>query len=343
MMSSPTQAGVPEGTPARNGRKGEKPDMGRRIAARFRRLLSSPGDVIFEQTIQFSAALVLGLVLVMVYEMTKEAMPSIREFGLHFVTNTEWDPVNDAFGALPYIFGTLVSSLLALCMSLPLSVGVAIFLSELAPRWLEHPLSILVELLAAIPSIVYGLFGIFVLVPWLRDDIEPFLTGHLGTLPFFQGTPYGFSMLAAAMLLSIMILPIITSIARDVMKSVPGSQREAAYALGATRWETIRIVLSGAKSGILGATLLGLGRAIGETMAVTMVIGNRAEISWSLIDPSHTMASVLANEFTEATSALHVSALIELALILFALSLLLNAIARGIVWSVSKKYRSAAA
>jgi len=202
-------------------------------------------------------------------------------------------------------------------------------------------LSLLVEMLAAIPSIVYGLFGIFVLIPWLRNEIEPFLGAKLGFLPFFQGPPYGFGMLAAALILSIMILPIITSISRDVMKSIPASQREAAFALGATKWETIKIVLTGSKSGILGATLLGLGRAVGETMAVTMVIGNRANISWSLFDPGHTMASVLANEFAEASSEIYVSALIEIALLLFIITIILNSIARLVVWSVTKKYKTA--
>jgi phosphate transport system permease protein len=301
----------------------------------------NPGDLIFENITRFFAFVVLSLVFLMAYEMTKASLPAIEKFGLKFVTGKEWDPVLDNYGALPYIFGTLFSSLLALLISLPLSVGVAIFLSEIAPRWIEQPLSLLVEMLAAIPSIVYGLFGIFVMIPWLRNEVEPFLAEKFGFLPFFQGPPYGFGMLAAAFILSIMILPIITSISRDIMKAIPASQREAAFALGATKWETIKIVLTGSKSGILGATLLGLGRAVGETMAVTMVIGNRADISWSLFDPGHTMASVLANEFAEASSEIYVSALIEIALLLFIITIILNSIARLVVWSVTKKYKTA--
>ena len=300
----------------------------------------NPGDLIFENITRIFAFIVLSLVFLMAYEMIKSSMPSIQKFGLGFIIGKEWDPVLDKYGALPYIFGTLFSSLIALLISLPLSVGVAIFLSEIAPRWIEQPLSLLVEMLAAIPSIVYGLFGIFVMIPWLRQDVQPFLGKNFGFIPLFEGPPYGFGMLAAALILSIMILPIITSISRDVMKAIPDSQREAAFALGATKWETIRIVLTGSKSGILGATLLGLGRAVGETMAVTMVIGNRAEISWSLFDPGHTMASVLANEFAEASSEIYVSALIEIALLLFIMTIVLNSIARFIVWSVTKKYKT---
>ena len=223
-------------------------------------------------------------------------------------------------------------------IALPLSIGVAVFLTEVAPTWLEQPVSILVELLAAIPSIVYGLFGIFVLAPFLKNVVEPFLQTHFGFLPFFKGNIYGFGMLAAALILSIMILPIITSISRDVMKAIPDSLREGAYALGATKWETIKIVLISSRSGVLGATLLGFGRAIGETMAVTMVIGNRPEISLSLFDAGHTMASVLANEFTEATSSLYVSSLMEIGLLFFLITIIINSIARLIVNNVTKKY-----
>jgi phosphate transport system permease protein len=296
------------------------------------------GDFIFENITRIFAFLILVLIIIMVYEMTRQSLPSIKKFGWGFITNTTWDPVTDVYGALPFIFGTIFSSLIALIIALPLSVGVAIFLSEFAPKWLEQPVSMLVELLAAIPSIVYGLFGMFVMAPWLRKTVEPFLGDHLGFLPLFTGPPYGLGMLAAALILTVMILPIITSISRDVMKSIPDTQREAAYALGSTKWEAVKVVLTGAKSGILGATLLGLGRAIGETMAVTMVIGNRPDISISLFAPGYTMASVLANEFTEATSDLYVSSLIEIALLLFVLTVILNAIARLIVWSVTKKY-----
>jgi phosphate transport system permease protein len=277
----------------------------------------------------------------MAWEMVRGSDLSLGKFGWSFLTSTEWDPVRDEYGALPFIFGTVVSSMLALLIALPLSIGGAIFLSELAPRWLESPIAFMIELLAAIPSIVYGLWGIFVLVPWLRADVEPVLSKSLGFIPLFRGAPYGFGMMAAGIILAIMILPIITAISRDVLKAIPNTQREAALALGATKWETTRIILASGKSGFLGATLLGLGRAVGETMAVTMVVGNRPEISLSLFDPGYSMASVIANEFAEATTKLYTSALIEIALVLFVVTLVLNALARLIVWSVTKKMGAA--
>jgi len=298
------------------------------------------GDKVFKTTTMFFALFVFALVFLMGYEMVRGSELSLKQFGWKFLTTSKWDPVAEEYGALPVIFGTLVSSLLALLIALPLSIGVAIFLSELAPRWLERPVSFLVELLAAIPSIVYGLWGIFVLVPWLRTSVEPFLIKSLGFLPIFKGVPYGFGMLAAGIILAIMVLPIISSISRDVLRAIPNSQREAAFALGATKWETTKIVLSDGKSGLLGATLLGLGRAVGETMAVTMVIGNRPEISYSLLDPGYSMASVIANEFAEATSSLYTSALIEIALILFVVTIILNVIARLIVWSITKRFKT---
>jgi phosphate transport system permease protein len=298
------------------------------------------GDKVFKTTTMLFALFVFALVFLMGYEMVRGSELSLKQFGWKFLSTSTWDPVAENYGALPFIFGTLVSSLLALLIALPLSIGVAIFLSELAPRWLERPVSFLVELLAAIPSIVYGLWGIFVLVPWLRTSVEPFLIKRAGFLPFFRGVPYGFGMLAAGIILAIMVLPIISSISRDVLRAIPNSQREAAFALGATKWETTKIVLSDGKSGLLGATLLGLGRAVGETMAVTMVIGNRPEISYSLLDPGYSMASVIANEFAEATSSLYTSALIEIALILFVVTIILNIIARLIVWSITKKFKT---
>ena len=298
------------------------------------------GDKVFKTTTMFFALFVFALVFLMGYEMVRGSELSLKQFGWKFLSTSAWDPVAEDYGALPFIFGTLVSSLLALLIALPLSIGVAIFLSELAPRWLERPVSFLVELLAAIPSIVYGLWGIFILVPWLRTSVEPFLIKSLGFIPIFKGVPYGFGMLAAGIILAIMVLPIISSISRDVLRAIPSSQREAAFALGATRWETTKIVLSDGKSGLLGATLLGLGRAVGETMAVTMVIGNRPEISRSLLDPGYSMASVIANEFAEATSSLYTSALIEIALILFVVTIILNVIARLIVWSMTKKFKT---
>jgi phosphate transport system permease protein len=296
------------------------------------------GDLVFRNLTLLFALAVFSLVFVMAYEMYKGSNLSIAKFGWSFLWTSVWDPVSGDFGALPYIFGTIVSSLVALVIALPLSIGVAMFLSELSPRWLEHPVSFLVELLAAIPSIVYGLWGMFVLVPIVRKSIGPFLTEHLGFIPLFTGAPYGFGMLTAGIILAIMILPIITSISRDVMMAIPNTQREAALALGATKWETTKIVLSNAKSGIAGATLLGLGRALGETMAVTMVIGNMSKISFHLLDPGYSMASVIANEFSEATSDLYLSALIEVGLLLFGVTIILNAIARLIVWSVTKRF-----
>jgi len=297
------------------------------------------GDVVFKYTTMIFAVIVLALILLMGYEMYQDSKPSILKFGWSFLTGTTWDPVREEYGALPFIFGTLVSSAIALVIALPLSIGIAIFLSELAPPRLERPLSFLIELLAGIPSIVYGLWGIFVLVPWIRTSIEPAFSRNLGFLPIFHGAPYGFGMLAAGLILSVMILPIIASISRDVLRSVPQTQREASLGLGATRWQSIRLILKDARSGILGATLLGLGRAIGETMAVTMVIGNRPTISYSLFDPGYTMASVIANEFTEATTDMYISALIEIALILFVMTIIVNMLARILVWSVTRSKR----
>jgi phosphate transport system permease protein len=297
------------------------------------------GDFIFERLTLLFAVSIFLLIILMAYEMYTGSRLSIEKFGWGFLINSTWDPVTEIFGALPIIYGTIISSMAALIIALPLSLGVAIFLSESAPSWLEKPLSFLVELLAGIPSVVYGLWGIFVLVPWLRDDVEPFLADKFGSLPFFKGAPYGFGMMAAIIILSIMVLPIISSISRDVLKAIPQLQREAALALGATKWQSIKIVLMDAKSGILGATMLGLGRAVGETMAVTMVIGNRPIISSSLFDPSYTMASVIANEFTEATTEIYLSSLIELALVLFVITIIINALARFLVWSINKKWK----
>ncbi len=296
------------------------------------------GDLLFKNLTLLFAAAVFCLVFIMAFEMYRNSSLSIAKFGWRFLWTSTWDPVNSDFGALPYIYGTVMSSVVALVIALPLSVGVAIFLSELSPPWLEKPVSFLVELLAAIPSIVYGLWGMFVLVPTVRKFAAPFLTKHLGFIPLFTGAPYGFGMLTAGIILAIMIIPIIASISRDVLSAIPNTQREAALALGATRWETTRIILSNAKSGIAGATLLGLGRALGETMAVTMVIGNMSQISIHLLDPGYSMASVLANEFSEATTNIYLSSLLEIGLILFGVTIILNAIARLIVWSVTKRF-----
>jgi phosphate transport system permease protein len=275
--------------------------------------------------------IVLGMVVVMI----RAALPSIKAFGWSFLYTSTWDPVVEHFGALPLIYGTIVSSMLALLIAVPLGIGAAVFLTELAPSWISPSISFLIELLAAVPSVVYGLWGIFVLAPWLRTQVQPALGATLGFLPLFQGPPYGVGMLAAGLILAIMIVPFIIAVSREVLLAVPNTQREAALALGATRWETTRIaVLRYARSGLVGAILLGLGRALGETMAVTMVIGNRAEISASLFAPGYTMASMIANEFAEATSDLYLSALIEVGLLLMVVTVIVNALARLLVWSV---------
>lgn len=264
---------------------------------------------------------------------------SIREFGWRFITSSEWNPVLGDFGALPFIFGTVVSSLIALLIALPLAVGLAIFLTELAPRWLAGPVAFGTELLAAIPSVVYGLWGIFVLVPWLRETIQRPLADRFGAvIPLLEGPVYGVSVMAGGVILSIMIIPFISAVSREVLAAVPRDQREAALALGATRWETTwRAALPYAVPGIIGAAILGLGRALGETMAVTMVIGNRPDISASLFAPGYTMASVLANEFAEASGDLYLSALMQIALLLFGITILVNILARILVWRVVKQ------
>lgn len=295
-------------------------------------------DAIFRGVTGAFAGFVLLLVAAMATVMTVSSMPAIRKFGWHFLVSSTWDPVQDQYGALPFLFGTVLSSLLALLIAVPLSLGIATFLSELAPERPARILGFLVELLAAIPSVIYGLWGIFVLVPMLRTGPQAWLSAHLGFLPIFAGPAYGVGMMAAGLILAIMILPTISAITLEVFRAVPRAQREAALALGATRWETTRMaVLSYARPGILGAVILGLGRALGETMAVTMLIGNRPAISASLLAPGYTMASVIANEFSEATGDLYLSALIEVALVLFALTVLLNVGARYLVWSTVKR------
>ncbi|HEX2441029.1 MAG TPA: phosphate ABC transporter permease subunit PstC [Methylomirabilota bacterium] len=275
------------------------------------------------------------LVVAIVVEMAHRALPAVRTFGLSFLYRSIWDPVAEQFGAVPFIYGTVLSSLLALLVAVPLGIGAAIYLAEIAPDWVRAPIAFLVELVAAVPSVVYGLWGVFVLAPLLRTWVQPALGKTLGFLPLFQGPPYGVGMLAAGIILAIMVVPFITAVSREVLLAVPRTQREAALALGATRWETTRIaVLRYGRSGLIGAVLLGLGRALGETMAVTMVIGNRPEVAISLFAPGYTMASVIANEFTEATSDLYLAALIEIGLLLFVLTVAVNGLARLLVWSV---------
>ena len=280
--------------------------------------------------------IVVGLVFI---ALAVAGWPALRQFGLSFVTSSAWDPVGGQFGAAPAIYGTLVLSALALVIAGPLALGVALFLVEFAPAWLREPVAFTVELLAAIPSVVYGLWGIFVLIPLLRQYVMPFLadTLHLGSTPLFSGPAYGTSMLAAGLILAIMILPYIAAVSREVLRAVPRSQREAALALGATRWEMIRdAVLPYARSGLVGGLMLGLGRALGETMAVTMVIGNQHQISASLFAPGYTMASLIANEFSEATTPLHVASLMAVGLLLLVTTFIVNAGARWLVWQTAR-------
>ena len=283
----------------------------------------------FSAAIAATSLLVLGA---MALEMARASLPALKAFGLRFVSGTTWDPVHDVFGALPYVYGTLVSSALALLIAVPVALGSAIFLSELAPKALRGPVGFLIELLAAVPSVVYGLWGVVVLAPWMRDTVEPVLESTLGWLPLFSGPHQGFGLLTGGVILAIMVLPTISAVSREVLRSTPVTLREAAVALGATRWEVVRMgVLPNARAGLIGAVVLGLGRALGETMAITMVIGNRPEISASLFAPSYTMSSVIANEYTEATGTLHTAALTEIGLLLFAVTLLLNLVARWLV------------
>ena len=285
-----------------------------------------------------TGAVALSLVLLVVtigWELARQSQLSIAKFGLSFWINDIWDPVSGEFGARPFIWGTLYSSVLALTLATPVALGIAIFLSELCPAWLRQPLTFLTELLAAIPSIVYGLWGIFVLVPAVRT-LEASMPAALRQLPFFSGPPVGVGMLSAVLILAVMVIPFTSSVAREVLKAVPMSQREAAYALGATQWEAIRAALYYARTGIMGAIMLGFGRALGETMAVTMVIGNNPQISLSLFAPQYTMAAVLANEFTEAADELYLDALIEVGLVLFVITLIVNVASRLLIWRMNR-------
>src|SRR5579863_7977837 len=308
------------------------------IAAPLLRAGSSRvADGVFHLAMLACGLCVLALVGLIVYELISGSKLSWHAFGLKFFFRSEWDPVNEQFGALPFVYGTLVSSFLALFIAVPLAIGVAVFITEMCPRWLKGPLAFTTELLAAIPSVIYGLWAIFVLVPLLRQYGEPFCARYFGWTGLFEGPPYGIGMLAAGIILAIMVVPIVSSITREVMTAVPQQQREAVLALGATRWEMIRTgVLRNARAGILGGVILGLGRALGETMAVTMVIGNRPEIARSLFAPGYTMASVIANEFSEATSDTYLSALVEVGLALFLVTIVVNIMAQLLVWSVTR-------
>jgi phosphate transport system permease protein len=289
----------------------------------------------------FAAALLLIVVAIGI-SLANDSSLSLQKFGVNFWRTSNWDPVAGEFGALPFIWGTLYSSVLALLIAAPVALGIAVFISELCPPVLRAPLIFLTELLAAIPSIVYGLWGIFVLVPAVRM-LEVMLPEALRSLPFFTGPPFGVGMLAAALILAVMVVPFTSAVAREVLKTVPITQREAAYALGATRFEAIRAAMFYARTGIIGAVMLGFGRALGETMAVTMVIGNNPQVTLSLFAPQYTMAAVIANEFTEAANALYLSALIEIGLVLFVITLLVNIMSRGLIWSMARQMPSKAA
>lgn len=297
----------------------------------------SQGDLVY-RTLLTGVALSLPVLLVfLTAELVSSAWPAVTRFGLSFFRRSVWDPVQGDFGALPLIVGTLYSSLVAVVIAVPLALGVAVFLTEFAPRRLRGPVATLIELLAAVPSVIYGLWGLFVLLPFLRDAVWPVVGPAVSWLPVFRGTFYGPSVLAAGVILAVMILPYIASVSREVLLAVPNAQREAALALGATRWEAVwTVVLPYGRPGILGAVILGLGRALGETMAVTMVIGNRHEVSASLVEPGYTIAAAIANEFAEAVSSLHLAALFYVGVALFLVSVLVNAAARVLVWRVAR-------
>ncbi|NNE67688.1 MAG: phosphate ABC transporter permease subunit PstC [Pyrinomonadaceae bacterium] len=295
------------------------------------------GDSVFRTILIIFAATILVIVAAMIAMMVQNSIPTIREFGFGFLTGSRWLPASDIYGALPFIYGTIVSSLIALILAVPLSLGIAIFLVEQAPARIARPIAFMVELLAAIPSVVYGLWGIFVLAPFIRVYLGPFLQNYFGFIPLFQGRLTGIGMLTGGIIMALMVTPIVTAVVRDVLEVVPTAQREAALALGATKWETTVIVLGNAASGIAGAVVLGLGRALGETMAVTMVIGNSPQISASLFEPAYTIASVLAANFAEATDKLYMSALIEMGLVLFLVTFIVNALAKLLVLRVAKR------
>jgi len=297
-------------------------------------------DRFFRYFTGFFAALVVFAVVGIGFELSRQSMLSIRKFGLGFWTGTTWDPVSGEFGALPFIWGTLYSSFLALLIATPIALGIAIFINEVSPQKLRPLLSYLTELLAAIPSIVYGLWGIFVLVPIVRK-LELLAPESLKKIPLFSGPPLGVGMGAAALILAVMVIPFSSSVAREILKSVPMAQREAALALGATRWESIRVALNYGRAGIIGAVMLGLGRALGETMAVTMVIGNNPQVTASLFAPQYTMAAVIANEFTEAADDLYLHALIEIGLVLFIITIIVNALSRLMIWNMARRSRPA--
>jgi phosphate transport system permease protein len=308
-----------------------------RAAPAAHRTTRNIGDPAYRVVLTGLALLLPFLLLAVGGQLLVGGWPVLSKFGFKFLTTNTWDPVNEVYGAAPMIFGTVVSSLLGLLIAVPLALGTAIFLTEFAPKWLRQPIGFLVELLAAVPSVVYGLWGIFVLIPMLRGIAVPPLRAALGWTPFFKGVFYGPSMLAGGVILAIMIVPYIAAVSREVLQAVPATQREAALGLGATRWEAVwSAVLPYGRAGIIGAIMLGFGRALGETMAVTMVIGNRHDLGASLLAPAYTMAAAIANEFSEATTPMYLSALFAVGLVLFLVTITINALARILVWRVAK-------
>jgi phosphate transport system permease protein len=303
----------------------------------FLRRLRAGDEAAHIITLLFASSILL-ITALLLYRLWTDSQLARTQFGWHFLFTSVWDPVFEKFGALPFIYGTVVTSLLALLIAVPLGLGAAIFLAELAPPKISSGLAFVIDLLAAVPSVIYGLLGVFIVVPILRTTVEPFLGKTLGFLPFFKGPAYGVGFLAGGVVLSIMVVPFIISVSREVLLVVPGNQREAALALGATRWEaTWKVVVPYARSGILGSIFLALARALGETMAVTMVIGNDPKISASLFAPGYSIAAVIANEFTEATGDLHLHALVELGLVLFLITFLLNGMARLLILATEQR------
>ncbi|MCY9692209.1 phosphate ABC transporter permease subunit PstC [Paenibacillus alginolyticus] len=296
-----------------------------------------PMDTAFRWITFSFASLILIIMATMLFVLIMESRLSLQTFGFNFIVSSHWNPVKGIFGALPFIYGTVISSIIAILIAAPISIGVALFITEMSPKWLKGSIGFLIEMLAAIPSILFGLWGLYVFVPFVRGWIQKPVSAIASGIPLFSGAPIGLGMLTAGLLLAIMIIPIITALARDIISVVPTTQKEGALALGATKWEMIwKVILPFARPGILGACILGLGRALGETMAVTMVIGNRAEIKASLFAPGHSMAAVIANEFTEATEDIYLSSLIEIGLLLFLVTFLLNAVARFLIWTVAR-------
>lgn len=327
-------------TPGKTSRQSEGPSAGKLLAN------ASTGawaDQAFRFSMLGCAVSVLLIVALVLTELIQQSQLSIKEFGWKFFVGHDWDPVSGLFGAMPFIYGTLVSSAVALSIAVPLGIGVAIFMTEICPRPLRGAVAYMVELLAAIPSVIYGLWGIFVLVPVMRTTVQPFLAKYLGWTGLFTGAIYGIGMLTAGVILAIMIVPFISSVTREVMLAVPVSQREGVMALGATRWETIRTgILRNARAGVFGGIILALGRALGETMAVTMLIGNRPEVAKSLFAPGYTLASVIANEFSEATEDLYLSALVEIGLALFLVTVIVNIIAQFMIWTITRGHKAGA-